>query len=45
MSLFGMINWNFLWFNPEGCLSRKQYAALVTELIVEGARKLEKPKV
>jgi TetR/AcrR family transcriptional regulator len=45
MSLFGMINWNFLWFNPEGRLSRKQYAALVTELIVEGARKLEKPKV
>jgi TetR/AcrR family transcriptional regulator len=38
MSLFGMLNWAYLWFKPSGALSRDEYAALVTKLIVEGTR-------
>jgi TetR/AcrR family transcriptional regulator len=40
MSLFGMINWHYLWFNPVGQISRSEYAELVTQLIVDGTRHL-----
>lgn len=38
MSLFGMLNWAYLWFKSSGTLSRDDYAALVTKLIVDGTR-------
>jgi AcrR family transcriptional regulator len=38
MSLFGMLNWNFLWFREDGALSREEYAELVVTLLLEGAR-------
>jgi hypothetical protein len=38
MSLFGMLNWAYLWFNSSGALSREDYANLVTKLIVDGTR-------
>lgn len=38
MSLFGMLNWVFMWFRPEGGLTREEYADLATTLIVEGVR-------
>jgi TetR/AcrR family transcriptional regulator len=38
MSLFGMINWHYLWFNSSGSVSRSDYADLVTKLIVDGTR-------
>ena len=38
MSLFGMLNWQFLWFRPDGPISREEYARLVTRLVVDGAR-------
>src|SRR5919112_4478811 len=38
MSLFGMINWHYLWFKPHGQISRSEYAELVTQLIVDGTR-------
>ena len=40
MSLFGMINWHYLWFNPVGQISRSEYADLVTQLILDGTRHL-----
>ena len=40
MSLFGMLNWHYLWFKPGGTLSREDYAALATRLIVDGTRDL-----
>lgn len=38
MSLFGMLNWAYTWFRPDGALSRREYARLVTQLFLNGAR-------
>ena len=38
MSLFGMLNWHYLWFREGGSLSREDYARLATALIEGGAR-------
>lgn len=40
MSLFGMINWHYLWFKPNGPVTRADYADLVTRLIVDGTRNI-----
>ncbi len=40
MSLFGMVNWHYLWFRSEGPFTRADYADLATRLIVEGTRDL-----
>lgn len=40
MSLFGMINWHYLWFKSTGSVSRSDYADLVTQLIADGTRGL-----
>jgi TetR/AcrR family transcriptional regulator len=40
MSLFGMVNWHYLWFKGSGSVSRADYAGLVTKLIVDGTRDL-----
>lgn len=40
MSLFGMINWHYLWFRPGGPVSREDYADLATKLIVDGTRNI-----
>jgi len=42
MSLFGMVNWHYLWFKSNGSVSRAEYADLVTRLIVDGARNVLK---
>src|SRR5829696_2096714 len=44
MSLFGMINWHYLWFKPVGQISRSEYAELVTQLILDGTRNLVAPE-
>ncbi len=36
MSLFGMVNWTYLWFKPGAGMSRPQYARLVTRIMSEG---------
>lgn len=36
MSLFGMVNWHYLWFKTPGPVSRADYADLVTRLICDG---------
>lgn len=40
MSLFGMLNWHYLWFRNTGPFSRADYADLVTKLISDGTRDL-----
>lgn len=40
MSLFGMVNWHYLWFRSHGPFTRADYADLVTRLIVDGTRDL-----
>lgn len=43
MSLFGMLNWHYLWFKSTGSVSREEYAEITTRLISDGARNLLKP--
>jgi TetR/AcrR family transcriptional regulator len=40
MSLFGMLNWHYMWFRPEGPVSREEYADIATGIILNGARGL-----
>lgn len=36
MSLFGMMNWVYMWFKDNGRLSRDDYADVATTLLLEG---------
>jgi AcrR family transcriptional regulator len=38
MSLFGMLNWVYMWFRDGGQVRREDYADLATTLILEGIR-------
>lgn len=38
MSLFGMLNWVYMWFRPKGPITREEYADLATKLFVEGLK-------
>lgn len=38
MSLFGMLNWKYMWFRENGALTREAYADLATTIILDGAR-------
>ncbi|ASY57621.1 MULTISPECIES: TetR/AcrR family transcriptional regulator [Sinorhizobium] len=38
MSLFGMMNWVYMWFRPDGPISRDEYAEIATTLILEGVK-------
>ncbi len=40
MSLFGILNWSYLWFRDDKPLGRDAYAQLVTRLFVDGAAQL-----
>jgi len=40
MSLFGMLNWHYMWFRKDGKITRSDYSKIVKTLILEGARKL-----
>ncbi|HWV44355.1 TetR/AcrR family transcriptional regulator [Pseudorhodoplanes sp.] len=40
MSLFGMLNWHYMWFREGGTMSRQDYADLATTILVEGAQAL-----
>ncbi|GAB5467304.1 MAG: TetR/AcrR family transcriptional regulator [Rhodospirillales bacterium] len=42
MSLFGMLNWVYLWFRPDGAISREDYADLATTMILEGVKAVGK---
>ncbi|MFC7704343.1 TetR/AcrR family transcriptional regulator [Plastorhodobacter daqingensis] len=38
MSLFGMMNWVYMWFRDGGPISREDYANVATTLILEGIK-------
>lgn len=38
MSLFGMMNWVYMWFRPDGPITREDYADVATTLILEGIK-------
>ena len=38
MSLFGMMNWMYMWFRDGGRISREDYADIATTLILEGIK-------
>ena len=40
MSLFGMLNWHYLWFRDDGPMSRDDYARLATRLFLDGAKSI-----
>lgn len=40
MSLFGMVNWAYMWFRDGGAVTRQDYARLATRLLVGGVREL-----
>jgi len=40
MSLFGMLNWAYMWFRDNGSMSRRDYAGLATRLLVNGVKAL-----
>lgn len=40
MSLFGMMNWVYMWFKEGGPISREDYANVATTLILEGIKKV-----
>src|SRR6201991_285679 len=37
MTVFGMLNWHYLWFREGGSMTRAEYADFVTRLILAGA--------
>ena len=41
MSLFGMMNWVYMWFRDGGPINREDYARLATQLLVGGVRSLK----
>ncbi|MEM8837930.1 MAG: TetR/AcrR family transcriptional regulator [Pseudomonadota bacterium] len=40
MSLFGMLNWFYMWFREGGSLTREDYAKMVSTIFIGGIRKL-----
>ncbi|MCG6858642.1 MAG: TetR/AcrR family transcriptional regulator [Salaquimonas sp.] len=40
MSLFGMLNWVYLWFREDGPISRDDYADMTTRLMLDGIREI-----
>ena len=44
MSLFGMLNWHYMWFRDGGTMTRNDYADLATTVLIEGAQALSSPQ-
>lgn len=38
MSLFGMLNWAYMWFRDDGPLSREDLSDVITRLLLDGVR-------
>jgi AcrR family transcriptional regulator len=38
MSLFGIMNWVYMWFRPGGPISRDEYADIATTLVLNGIK-------
>jgi TetR/AcrR family transcriptional regulator len=41
MSLFSMLNWQYLWFREDGPITRTQYADFVTQLFLAGVENFD----
>lgn len=41
MSLFGIMNWVYMWFDDSGPISRGDYAKVATTLILEGVKSVQ----
>lgn len=41
MSLFGMLNWHYMWFREGGPMTREDYADLATRILIEGTASLQ----
>ena len=40
MSLFGILNWSYLWFRSDGPMTREAYAEVVTRMMISGIQGL-----
>ena len=40
MSLFGIINWVYMWFNEDGPMTREEYADLAASIFLNGIRSI-----
>ena len=38
MSLFGILNWMYLWFRDDGKISREDYSEIVSTMMLEGIK-------
>ena len=38
MSLFGILNWVYMWYRPDGPITRQDYADMVTTMMLEGVK-------
>jgi AcrR family transcriptional regulator len=38
MSLFGILNWAYMWFRADGPISREEYSDIATTLVLEGIK-------
>ena len=38
MSLFGMLNWAYMWFRDGGSLTREEYARIATTILLQGVK-------
>lgn len=45
MSLFGMLNWFYMWFREGGGISRRDYARLATHMLVSGVTTLDRARL
>ncbi len=45
MSLFGMINWSYLWFREGGAMSRAEYADLVAQMTIDGVVRMGRESI
>ncbi|NVK30785.1 MAG: TetR/AcrR family transcriptional regulator [Gammaproteobacteria bacterium] len=36
MSLFGMMNWQFMWFRENGAMTREQYGEMIVAMVLDG---------
>ncbi|WP_157015975.1 TetR/AcrR family transcriptional regulator [Mesorhizobium xinjiangense] len=45
MSLFGMLNWFYMWFREGGPVSRRDYARLATQLLLGGVANIARTQL
>ena len=41
MSLFGIMNWTYTWFRPDGSMTREEFADVATAVVLDGLKALK----